>query len=438
MTNIRHAIVLRVRAVRIIVEILGGRAQDTAVDQDRERYGRHGLVEELAIGTIRQALGGGAAVAPFLKRPFKKADQDVYALILMGLYQARHMGSPPAVAVSEAVATTEALNKPWAKGVVNAVLRATLAASPATPFVLTNHPAWLIERLRAAWPDDYVTILEANDRRAPLSIRVDTQKISRDAYLELLAAAGIRAEPHTLAPTAIIVLEATPVLGLPGFREGLVSVQDAAAQLAAPLLAACPGESVLDACAAPGGKTGHIAQSTPGAIITAVDREPARVLRLHETLTRLDLATRVRVLTEDLAHTDLTESFQRILLDAPCSATGVIRRHPDIKLHRRPEDVAALILTQGLLLDRLWQRLTPGGTLVYATCSILPEENETQINRFLERTPDAAETLFSFSAGRRRDHGWQFLPGDAHMDGFFYARLIKKDLRADGADQGRP
>ena len=426
MVKPRHALILRTRAVGIIASVLAGSALDAALRQDREHEGRHSLVEELAIGTVRHALALMSLVEPVLKRPFKKADRDIYALILMGLYQARHMDSPEAVSVSEAVATTEALGKAWARGVVNAVLRSALrTGSPTTPLAVSNHPPWLVERLQAAWPDRWLAILEANDARAPLFLRVDTGRVPRNEYLETLIRAGVKAAAHPLVETAIALQEGVRVPELPGFREGLVSVQDAAAQLAAPILAAAAGDSVLDACAAPGGKTGHLAQSMPTAQITAADRGASRLAPLKETLARLGLIQTVEVLDIDLVTTALTTRFQRILLDAPCSATGVIRRHPDIKLHRRATDLGPLRETQASLLDRLWQNLVPGGTLVYATCSVLPEENEEQIRDFLRRTEGATEGLLTFSVGERRLHGWQFLPGDSDMDGFYYARLLK-------------
>ncbi len=422
----RHALTLRVRAVGVIASVLAGSALDAALNRDRDREGRHGLVEELAIGTVRHAPGLMSLVEPLLKRPFKNADRDIYALILMGLYQAQHMDSPQAVAVSEAVATTEALGKAWARGVVNAILRSALKTqASAAPFAVRNHPSWLVERLQATWPDRWLAILEANEKRAPLYLRVDTRRISRDKYLDTLARAGIKAAAHPIAQTAIALQEGARILELPGFGDGLVSVQDAAAQLAAPLLAAEPGDSVLDACAAPGGKTGHLAQSAPEAQLTAADRGAARLAPLRETLARLGLSEKVRVLDIDLVISALETRFQRILLDAPCSATGVIRRHPDIKLHRRADDLGPLRETQTRLLDRLWQNLVPGGTLVYATCSVLPEENEEQIRDFLRRTKDATEASFTFSVGEARLPGWQFLPGDAGMDGFYYARLSK-------------
>lgn len=401
-----------------------GRALDEAVDHDRAGLGRHGLVEELSIGTIRHAYTLQALAAPFLRRPLKKADQDIYALILIGLYQARLMGGPAPVAVSEAVATVEALGKPWARGLVNAVLRAALDSPPAED-PTQNHPAWLVSRLQAAWPEDWQAILRANDGRAPLTLRVDTSRLDRDTYQRELAQAGIVARPHALAPGALILASGVPVTTLPGFSEGLVSVQDAAAQLAAPLLEAGPGQRVLDACAAPGGKTGHIAQSAPGAHITATDRDPLRVIRLQETLARLK-CRQVRVETRDLACESIDEPFDRILLDAPCSATGIIRRHPDIKLRRRPADIEELRTTQRRLLDALWKNLVPGGWLLYVTCSVLPEENEEQVAGLLNRARDARESPLSFPVGHRRMVGWQFLPGEEEMDGFYYARLEKR------------
>ncbi len=409
----------------MVATVLAGRALDAALDEDRAQHGRHGLVEELVIGTVRHTPRLLAAATPLLKRPFRKADQDLQALILIGLYQARFMATPTPVAVSEAVAATEALGKPWAKAVVNAVLRAA-AKGDASARDDLNHPEWLVARLKAAWPDAWRSILAANDERAPLTLRVDTKRIARTEYLQRLASAGVSAHAHPLVGTAVVLDHGTQVPGLPGFGEGLVSVQDAAAQLAAPLLAAGAGDAVLDACAAPGGKTGHIAQSAPEAHVTAVDNDPARVARLRQTVERLGCGARIRVLTQDLVSDTLADLFQRILIDAPCSATGVIRRHPDIKLHRRASDLPPLRLAQARLLDRLWQNLTPGGTMVYATCSVLPEENEDQILEFLERTPDAREEPWSFGAGRCGRAGWQFLPGEAGMDGFYYARLVRR------------
>ncbi len=422
----RHALTLRARSARIIARVLAGYALDRARDEDRARYGRHGLVEELAIGTIRYAPRLLARVGPLQKQPFRPADRDLEALILMGIYQALFMDTPAAVAVSEAVAATEALGKPWGKGAANALLRAALAAESAEPYAGYNHPDWLVDRLRAAWPQAWRAVLAANDERAPLTLRVDIGRVARADYLKQLADAGIMAEAHPLALAAVVLAQGTQVAGLPGFSEGLVSVQDAGAQWAAPLLAPQPGDIVLDACAAPGGKTGHLAQIAPEARVMAVDSDPARVMRLQETVARLQCGAHVQVVTHDLTADPLTGRFQRILLDAPCSATGVIRRHPDIKLNRRVTDLPPLRAIQAQLLDRLWQNLAPGGTMMYVTCSVLPEENEDQVADFLARTPDASEHPFWLPAGHKRRVGWQLLPGDAGMDGFYYARLVRR------------
>ena len=427
MSKPRHALVLRARSARIIAHALTGRALDPALDEDRARHGRHGLVEELAIGTVRYAPRLLARTAALLDHPFRKSDQDLQALILMGLYQAWFMGTPAPVAVSEAVSAADALGKPWGKSALNAVLRAALAAEAREPYAGYNHPDWFVDRLKAAWPEEaWRAVLTANDERAPLTLRVDTRRITRDEYLGRLAEAGMAAYAHPVADSAVVLAQGALVPGLPGFSEGLVSVQDAAAQWAAPLLAPDPNDTVLDACAAPGGKTGHLAQFAPKAYVTAIDSDPGRVARLTETLARLQCDTRVRVMTQDLIKDPLEGRFQRILLDAPCSATGVIRRHPDIKLHRRATDLPPLRAAQTQLLDRLWQNLAPGGTMVYATCSVLPEENEDQVMNFLARTPDAREDPFRFPVGHERRAGWQILPGEAGMDGFYYARLVRR------------
>ncbi len=420
----RHALILRARAATIVGAVLAGRNLHQALTRDRERHGRHGLVEELAIGTVRYAPALTTRVAPFLERPLKRADQDVYALLLAGLYQAEHMGTPAAVAVSEAVGATAALGKPWARGLLNAVLRAALDA-PRDDDPARNHPPWLVDRLRAAWPHDWQAVLAANDTRAPFTLRLDTRRVSRPAYLETLRARGLEASAHPHVATAVVLARAPALPELPGFAEGLVSVQDAAAQWAAPLLEAQPGERVLDACAAPGGKTGHLLQASPGIRLIAADSDRERILRLHDTLARLQGSRDVEVRLADLTAPAADAPFARILLDAPCSATGVIRRHPDIKIHRRASDLEPLCAIQARLLECLWQRLIPGGTLLYVTCSLLPEENTDQLARFLAQTQDARVSPLALPVGRAQDIGWQILPGEADMDGFYYARLTK-------------
>lgn len=424
MTNkpIRHALVLRARAAKSIANVLNGDSLNDALTTDREQYGRHALVEEMVVGTIRFAFSLQTHVKPFLRHPFKSRDHDLFALLLLGLYQAWYMNTPTPVAVSTAVDTAAALNKPWAKGVLNAVLRAALKAPTGDP-ITSNHPPWLVQAIQSTWPE-WPAILTANDQRAPLTLRVDLSRITREHYAQKLTDAGIAHYPHPLVATALIIESPIKVIELPDFGQGLVSVQDAAAQLAAPLLAPSPYARILDACAAPGGKTIHLLEYCPTAILTAIDQDPERIRRLHENCARTHHHP-AAIHTTDLLVTPLTNHFDRILLDAPCSATGVIRRHPDIKLHRRPTDITALATRQAALLDRLWQNLTPGGQLLYATCSVLISENEDQIGRFLARTADAAESPFVLTVGQKRPHGWQILPGEGGMDGFYYARLYK-------------
>ena len=391
------------------------------------------LVQEMSYGTLRWFDQLAAIAALFLDKPLKTKDQDVYALLLVGLYQLRYMRVARHAAVKETVEATAALKKPWAKNLLNACLRASLreearaqAAITASPEAAFSHPAWLLEEIKHHWPGNWAAILVANNERPPLALRVNRLHQSRDQYLARLAQAGIAASVHACSETAVVLDTPVAVSELPGFAEGDVSVQDAAAQLAATLLDAQPGERVLDACAAPGGKTGHLLEHSALAELVALDREPARVKLIEENLTRLGLSAKTVI--GDAANPAPWwdgRPFDRILADAPCSATGVIRRHPDIKIRRRPEDLPRLVATQERILDGLWPLLKPGGKLLYVTCSMLPTENEKQVASFLARHSDAAELPLSMSMGRERAKGWQILPGEAGMDGFYYACIGK-------------
>ncbi len=391
------------------------------------------LIQEMSYGTLRWFHRLAAIAALFLDKPLKAKDQDVYALLLVGLYQLQFMRVAPHAAVSETVEAVTALKKPWAKNLLNACLRAALreearvqAAIAANPEAVFSHPVWLMEEIRRGWPADRENILAANNERPPLVLRVNRRHQSRDQYLARLAQAGIAASAHPFGDAAVVLASPMAVNELPGFTQGDVSVQDAAAQLAAPLLDVLDGERVLDACAAPGGKTGHLLEHAAGIELVALDREPARVKLIEENLARLGLTA--KTLVGDAANpADWWDGrpFDRILADLPCSATGVIRRHPDIKLRRRPEDLPRLIATQEQILDGLWPLLKPGGKLLYATCSILPVENEDRMTAFLRRHPDAAEDALPTDAGRARTIGRQILPGETGMDGFYYARLRK-------------
>ncbi len=285
------------------------------------------------------------------------------------------------------------------------------------------HPSWLVKRLRTAYPAQWEEIVEANNQRPPMWLRVNRQHHSRDAWLALLEESGITGFPHSDYPDAVRLDTPVSVHTLPGFEQGWVTVQDASAQGCIPLLDPQDGEDILDLCAAPGGKTTHILEAAPHANVMAVDIDEQRLSRVYENLKRLGMTATVK--QGDGRYPQQwceNKQFDRILLDAPCSATGVIRRHPDIKWLRRDRDISELAALQSQILDAIWPLLKPGGTLLYATCSVLPEENTQQVAAFLKRTPDAQLTL----TGTPDSPGIQNLPASTEGDGFFYAKLLKK------------
>lgn len=427
----------RLAAAKALAAVLNGKASlnsslPTQMDkvEDRDR----GFTQDLAFGTARWQPRLSALAAKLLQKPFKAADADVEALLLVGLYQLLYTRVPAHAAIGETVGCADKLKKPWAKALLNAVLRraqreseALLAELEHDPVVRTAHPRWLQKSLKAFWPEQWEAICAANNAHPPMILRVNRRHHSRDAYLQLLAEAGINATPCTYSPDGIVLEAATDVRALPGFAEGWISVQDEAAQLAADLLDLAPGQRVLDACCAPGGKTCHIleVEKDLGGVV-AVDLEAKRLVRVRENLARLGLsADLIAADGRDTATWWDGKPFQRILLDAPCSATGVIRRHPDIKLTRQPDDIAALAVLQGELLDALWPTLEVGGILLYATCSTLPTENTEVIEAFLARTSGARELDLATAAGIKQAHGRQLLAQEGGHDGFYYAKLIK-------------
>lgn len=392
------------------------------------------LVRELAYGAIRTLPRLEAIAAQLYARPPKREDGDLSALVLVGLYQLTATRIPEHAAVAATVDAAKRLGKLWAAALVNALLRrflrereALLAAAQRSDGARWLFPEWLLERLRATWPEDWQAIVQASNGHPPMTLRVNALAINRGDYAQRLAAAGLAARPAPHTRCGLTLDRPVPTDRLPGFGEGLVSVQDAGAQLAAELLDAQPGERVLDACAAPGGKSAHILERSGGRVeLTALDSDAARLVRVRETLARLGL--KARVIQGDAAAPAgdwAGDTYDRILLDVPCSATGVIRRHPDIKWLRRESDIPALAERQGRMLDAIWPLLAPGGTLVYATCSLLPEENEGQVRAFLARQPDARDQPLEVSWGFAREPGRQTLPQDGGMDGFYYARLCK-------------
>lgn len=387
-----------------------------------------GLLQAIAFTTCRHALHYRALLAPLLQKPPQPL---VEALLLSGLAQLRDLRIPDHAALSETVNAARELKQDRVTGLINAVLRRYLrerdALEAQAESLAHAHPEWLQRALTQDWGAAAATvIMAANNAEAALVLRVNTRQGTRENYLAQLAAENIGATACTWSADGIrLDAPVGDVRALPGFAAGAVSVQDEAAQLCAPLLACAPGMRVLDACAAPGGKTAHLLERGEDLALLALDIDPARCARIDENLQRLRLAG-ARVVAADAAIPDKWwdgQAFDRILLDAPCTATGVIRRHPDIKLLRREADVAQTARTQAKLLRALWPLLKPGGVMLYATCSVLKAENEQQVAAFLAATPDARERVIAQPWGEARPQGRQLLPGTT--DGFYLA-LIEK------------
>ncbi|MCD8523827.1 MAG: 16S rRNA (cytosine(967)-C(5))-methyltransferase RsmB [Saccharospirillaceae bacterium] len=393
-----------------------------------------GFLRDLALGSCRHFQRLNALAKMLLSRPFGEEDQDLFALLIIGLYQLDIQKKAPHAAVHATVEVCEELGKGYAKPVVNACLRryareyeSLTPPLDENPVTASSHPKWLVKMLSKAWPEQVQDILDQNNQRPPLCLRVNQRHGSREQYLERLHQAGIEAHPAEHSTVGIYLAESCDITALPGFNDGDFSVQDEAAQLAAMLLAPRDGERILDACAAPGGKTCHLLESADARVV-ALDIEQNRLPRVHENLARLQLSA--EVVCADMATPDTWwdgERFDAILLDAPCSATGVIRRHPDIKLLRRREDIEQLAQVQAQLLDTAWSLLKPGGRLLYATCSVLPDENSAQIRRFVDANRDAQLQTLDFCWGSACNAGRQLLPQRNGHDGFYYALLHKQD-----------
>jgi 16S rRNA (cytosine967-C5)-methyltransferase len=387
----------------------------------------------LAYGVLRWLNALEWLAGQLLQRPMKKKDRDIQRLVLLGIFQLWKDGTPPHAAINETAGCARLLGKSWAVGLVNAVLRRFQREQEGLLSGLQNepqrfaHPGWLLEALQTDWPGQWEAILRANNCQPPMWLRMNP-RYDLPASIAALEQDGLQVSPHPAAANARKIDPPRPVSAIPGFREGRLSVQDAAAQLAADLLEADDGQRILDACAAPGGKTGHLLEMVEDAELVALDRSKTRLQRVQENLDRLGFSTRATLITGDAAQPDDWwdgNYFDRILLDAPCSATGVIRRHPEIKWLRDPGQVQEAVMMQASLLRALWPLLAPGGILVYATCSILHAENVAQVAGFLADTTDAEHLPLEAEWGREVDFGRQILPGDQDMDGFYYARLRK-------------
>ena len=428
---------IRARAAQHVAEVIDGRSLDALPDFEGTPQER-GLLRALVYDSVRWYIRLDALLMQLLARPNQRIEPDVRALAIVGLCQLLYTDIPEHAAVAETVNAARVLKRPRAAGLLNAILRrcqresgALLTKIDADLALRTAHPRWFVDALRNDFPNDATTILEANNARPPFWIRVNRLRIGGAAYRDQLQVAGLQVVRSMFDDEALLLERAVDVNALPGFAEGLVSVQDAAAQLAARLVAPRAGERVLDACAAPGGKTGHLLELQPELReLVAIDVSGQRLERVRQNLARLQLqATTLVGDAEQPSQWWDGRLFDRILLDVPCSATGVIRRHPDIKLLRRKQDIPALAARQAKLLDASWPLLAPGGRLVYASCSALKAENAGVIGAFLNRSADAkdvtSEALSELSIDAPAAIGYRIPAGTADMDGFYYACLEK-------------
>ncbi len=424
-------------AIGVLQRVATGRNLDTelaAVWQQlpRDHPQQRALVQDLCYGVLRHRGALDAMLVPLLTKPLH--DERLRQLLRIGLYQLQHTQAAPHAVVDQAVQACVALPAVAAKGLINAVLRSflrrkaeLLALSQASPEARYSFPAWWINKIRTHYPQHFSDILQAGNQHAPLTLRVNVRRTTREAYLARLAAEGIAAT--ALEHSAVVLEKPMPVLRLPGFGEGHVSVQDASAQRAAVLLDAHHTMRVLDACAAPGGKSAHILERAD-VTLTALDQDAARLTRVSANLQRLGLAA--SVLCGDAADPQTWwdgQPYDRIIADVPCTASGVTRRHPDIKWSRRESDIAQFVARQQAIIDALWRLLAAGGKLLYVTCSVFGEENQLQVERFVERHADARLLslpcdTFSAEAVPLEQHAGQILP-DAVHDGFYYALLQK-------------
>ncbi len=425
------------QAARVVLHVFDGMALPAAlaaVDDGSPLRGRS-LVQELAYGTLRHWGRCEALTRALATKPI--TDASLAALVAVALYQLDHTDAPSFAVVDRAVDAAGAVARPQAKALVNAMLRRylrerdalNLQVVAASPVARWSYPRWWIGRVEADYPRHWQAILAAGNERPPLTLRVNRRAGTREALLAAFAAAGVKAS--AAGAEGIIVDPPQPVTGLPGFAEGSFAVQDLGAQLAAPILAPRDGMRVLDACAAPGGKAAHLLELAQ-IELTALDHDKARLPRISENLARLKLASRnVRVIAGDAGEPSAWwdgQAFDRILADMPCTASGIVRRHPDAKWLRRKSDIADLAAKQQHILRALWPLLVPGGSLLYATCSVFSGENEHGVRDFLAETPGALRETIRFDPEVCQEGG-QLLPsgkGTRHnQDGFFYALLRK-------------
>ena len=393
-----------------------------------------GFIQTLSFGVVRWYWQLEEQLSPLLNKPIKKKERLIKYVLLLGIFQIQHLQTPAHAAVSDTVKCCQQLGKQWAKNLVNACLRNFLrqldneTQTYLEPTKHFSHPQWMIEKIQTAWPEHIEDILFANNHAAPLCLRVNPKNCTRDDYLKHLQNAEIHATKDPYSSIGVRLEKSLPVQMLPKFDQGWASVQDTASQLITQFLHVSENQRVLDACAAPGGKTSLLMENSPNNILMhAVDISGERNNRLKNTLARLQL--NAQIISGDASKPEKwwdQKPYQRILVDAPCSGLGVIRRHPDIKHLRKADDLIELRKSQIAILDACWQLLDNEGILLYTTCSILPEENEEQIDAFLQRTDNAKILPIEHPMALALTYGKQSLPGISDMDGFYYCLIYKQ------------
>ncbi|MDM1312255.1 16S rRNA (cytosine(967)-C(5))-methyltransferase RsmB [Acinetobacter indicus] len=421
---------LRAQVIRTLLAVQQGQSLASILPLHLTKVAERdrALYHELVLGTLRQWYGLKSITLPLLVKPLN--NETVETCLYVGLYQILCTRIADHAAISETVTATKQLGFQALSGVVNAILRRVSRETSVFEQALQaahGLPSWLFKRLKKDWPEQLEQLTQDLKQTAPLTLRVNQRKISREAYLNKLLGAGIQARPGERSDVAIILEQAVQIPELPGFDAGWFSVQDEHAQLCAQLLPDLNGKVVIDACAAPGGKTAHILEKFSPATLVALDQDPKRLLRVTENLERLQLTDtqQVEILAADATRWTSTEPVDCIVLDAPCSAIGVMRRHPDIRLLRQSADIQQTVELQQQILEQMWSQLKVGGTLLYITCSILKAENEQQMQQFFAQHADAKEIKIVTDYGVEQQYGRQLLPEAGRGDGFYYCRIEK-------------
>ncbi len=418
-----------VSSVRTLLKVAQGRSLDQSIARKDSPLSR-----QISYGVLRNFYYLSACLEQLLNKPMADKHQDLELLIMAGIYSIDELNRPAHASVNFAVESTVPLKKAWAKKLVNGVLRNYQRKRDQIREALeqdreaqTNHPEWLTNLLASAYPDHLDAIIVANQNEPPMTLRVNLAIHTREAYLDKLASKDMAAKAGTLCQTSIYLEQPVPAEHLPGFAEGEVSIQDEASQLIVELLNLEPGQKILDACAAPGGKTCAILEQDESLRVCAIDQDANRTNLIKDNLNRLGLEAEVRA--EALEQHTSNELYDRILLDVPCSAVGIIRRHPDIKLLRLESDIAKLVATQEELLAKAWTLLKANGEIVYSTCSVLPSENREVVAAFLAKQPDAQLLPIEFESDQQsaiaHPEGLQLLPTNHGADGFFFSKLKK-------------